>query len=404
MYELLALLAAFALLYSVFAGVVERSWISGPIVFTAFGLAVGPYGFDLVSTLSDPELLKGLAELTLALVLFTDASSSDLNVLGRTRALPLRLLALGLPLTILLGYGAGLALFDGLTLFELALIATMLAPTDAALGQAVVTNPAVPGEVREALNVESGLNDGICVPIMFLFLGLASGTSGESSPLSTGLSLFAADVGIGLAVGLALAAAGAWMIRLSRGRGWLSPIWSKVTVIALAFTAFGGAQSLGGSGFIAAFAGGLLFGGLARPHRDELLGAAEGIGDTFSLLTWTLFGAVMVGPALTGFDGATVLYALLSLTLVRILPVVLVVSGMGLSLESRLFMGWFGPRGLASIVFAVIVAGSGLPHGSTITSVVVCTVLLSVVLHGVTASPWATGFGRRAQARSGGGR
>ncbi len=182
MYQVLAILALFTLIYSFVAGRIERTWISGPIVFTAFGLLVGPVGLDILPLDTDGETMRNLAELTLALVLFTDAAGADVGVLRQARTLPIRLLLIGLPLTILLGYGLGVLLIDSLSLLEIALLATLLAPTDAALGKAVVTNEAVPDEVRQGLNVESGLNDGICVPILFVFLALATGEAGKEGP------------------------------------------------------------------------------------------------------------------------------------------------------------------------------------------------------------------------------
>jgi NhaP-type Na+/H+ or K+/H+ antiporter len=397
MYETLAILAAFTLIYSAVAGRVERTWISGPIIFVAFGLLVGPLGMGLVSQKDNPELLKSLAELTLALVLFTDAAGTDLGVLRRVRELPVRLLGIGLPLTILLGFGVGKVLFGALSVYEIALIATMLAPTDAALGQAVVTNKAVPDSIRQGLNVESGLNDGICVPILLLFLALAQGQTGDAAPWHVGLELFVKVVGIGLACGIGVTVFAVWLLRFCHRRTWLSPTWIKITVIALAFTCFGMAQALGGSGFIASFVGGMLFGALLKPDHETLLGAAEGIGDTFALLTWVLFGTAAIAMAFDHFTWPILVYAVLSLTLVRMVPVFIAVSGMGESTESKLFMGWFGPRGLASIVFAVIVMGADLPHGQTITAVVAWTVILSLLAHGMTANPWARAYGARAR-------
>ncbi len=399
MYEILAILAGFALLYSACAGGAERTWISGPIIFMAFGLLIGPIGLGLLSTESNPELLKSLAELTLALVLFTDAAGADLGVLRKTRKPPVRLLMIGLPLTILLGFGVGKLLFGAMTVFEIALLATMLAPTDAALGKAVVSNEAVPDPIRQGLNVESGLNDGICVPILFLFLALASGQTGDESAWQIGLRLLAEEVGIGLGVGLVLTGAAVWVIRFCRKQGWLSPTWIRITIVAMAFACFGTAQSLGGSGFIAAFTGGMLFGGLLKSHKEELLEETEGTGDTFAMLTWVLFGAAVVSRAFDNFSWSVVLYAVLSLTVIRMLPVFVCVAGLGINTESKLFLGWFGPRGLASIVFAVIVIGADLPSGDLISRVVVCTVFLSIVAHGVTANPWARAFGARALER-----
>jgi len=394
-YEDLALLALFILVYSSVAGRVERTWVSGPIVFTIFGLIIGPVGLALLSFKADGETIRTLAELTLALVLFTDAAGADLPVLRRTEALPARLLLIGLPLTILLGFGLGVLLFDKLSLFEVALLATMLAPTDAALGKAVVTNEAVPNAVRQGLNVESGLNDGICVPILFVFLALAMGKGGEGGPWQLALKLVAEEIGIGLLVGLVLTIMAVLLLKFAKGQQWLTHTWIQVPVVALAFGCFAVAQFLGGSGFIAAFSGGLLFGGLAKQHREELLRAAEGTGDTLALITWVIFGSAVVGRAVGHFSWLILLYAVLSLTVIRMLPVFLVLTGLGVSTEGKLFMGWFGPRGLASIVFGVIVVNAHLPNSGPIAMTVVCTIMLSILTHGITANPWAKAYGER---------
>jgi NhaP-type Na+/H+ or K+/H+ antiporter len=389
MYETLALLAGFVLVYSTVAGAIERSWISGPMLFIAFGLLVGPMGLDLLSFEADREVLKTLAEWTLALVLFTDAASADLGVLRRAAGLPVRLLLIGLPLTIALGYLTGLLVNVHLSLFELAVMATMLAPTDAALGKAVVSNEAVPTDIRQGLNVESGLNDGICVPILFVFLALAQDVGLEGGTWNLALGLVAKQVGIGLVVGVGLTALVVQLIKLAGRRQWLTPTWSQIPVVALALACFAAAQSLGGSGFIAAFTGGLLFGALEKQHRDHLLQAAEGTGDTFALITWVIFGSAVIGQAVGHFSWRILLYAVLSLTLVRILPVFLALTGSKLNGKDKLFIGWFGPRGLASIVFGVIVLNANLPNSGTMAMVVVCTVVLSIVLHGSTANLWA---------------
>jgi NhaP-type Na+/H+ or K+/H+ antiporter len=395
MYENLALLALFALIYSAVAGALERTWISGAIVFTAFGLLVGPMGLGLLTWDTDRETMRSLAEVTLALVLFTDAAGADIGVLKKARGLPVRLLLIGLPLTILLGFGVGVLLVDSLSLFALAVLATMLAPTDAALGKAVVSNEAVPDDIRQGLNVESGLNDGICVPVLFVFLALALDKAGEAGPWTLAVKLVAEEIGIGLAVGIGLSFVAAQLLKLARQRNWLTHTWIQVPVVALALACFAVAQILGGSGFIAAFSGGLLFGILAKDLREEFLLAAEGTGDTLALVTWVVFGSAIVGQALGHFSWLILLYAALSLTLIRMLPVFLALAGSGIDTEGKLFIGWFGPRGLASIVFAVIVVNSGLPDSGPLAMTVVCTIVLSIIGHGITANPWAKAYGER---------
>ena len=394
MYENMTILALFVFVYSLVGGRLAKSPISGAIIFTAFGLAFGPLGFGVLNLNADGEQIRLLAELTLALVLFTDAANSNLGVLRQHVHLPGRLLLIGLPLTVLLGFGVGVLMFDKLTLLELAILATMLAPTDAALGKAVVTNESVPPRIREGLNQESGLNDGICVPVLLLLLAVAA-HPGEGGASLLALKLVAGQIGVGAVVGLALTVLAAWLFRQFNLRGWISESWRQLPVPALAVACFALAQWLGGSGFIAAFTGGLLFGWLAKDRKHTLLLAAEGTGDTLALITWVVFGAVVIARAANNITWPIVLYAVLSLTLIRMLPVFLALAGLGLSTKEKLFIGWFGPRGLASIVFGVIVFDAHLPGGVTLIATVVCTILLSIVAHGLSAGPLAAALKRK---------
>jgi NhaP-type Na+/H+ or K+/H+ antiporter len=397
MYENIALLAIFILIYSSVAGVVERSWISGPIIYTCFGLFIGKDGLDLMSWDTNHETIRNMAEFTLALVLFTDAASANMLTLKKSSTLPARLLLIGLPLTILLGFGLGELIFDGVSLFAIALLATMLAPTDAALGKAVITNQAIPDEVRQALNVESGLNDGLCVPVLFVFLALElDQVSGNATGLLA-VKLVFEEIGIGLAVGLPMTFVASRLLSIAWRRGWLTTTWIQIPVVALALFCYTLAQYLGGSGFIAAFSGGLLFGVLEKNMREKFLRAAEGTGDTLALITWVIFGAAVSGKILSSFSWPVFLYAVLSLTVIRMIPVFLAFTGSGISTEGKLFMGWFGPRGLASIVFAVIVLTQNLPDNDPIVLTVAWTIILSIIGHGITANPWASAYGKRRQ-------
>ncbi len=397
MYETLAHLAAFAFLYSVVATRLERTPVNGPVVYLAFGILAGPV-LGLLDLDVDAEELRAVAELTLALVLFSDSSNADLATLRRSFRIPQRLLLIGLPLTIALGVGVGVLVFPDLPLLTVALLATMLAPTDAALGQAVVTNEAVPAPIREGLNVESGLNDGICVPILFTFLALATGTEGSAAEIA--IHLVVEEIGIGLAVGVGLSVAGRFAIRRAADEGWIDEPWTPIPVVALAMACFGVAQAAGGSGFIACFTGGLVFGGLVKSHKEQLLERAEQSGKVLSLLTWVMFGAAVVGRYVGEMDWRVVLYAILSLTVVRMLPSALSLVGLGLRADAQLFLGWFGPRGLASIVFAVIVGGKNVAGVETLEATVVWTVFLSILAHGVTANPLSKAFAARAKAES----
>ncbi len=392
-----AMLAVFIFVYGIIAERLERTLISGAIVYIVFGLVFGPSGLGILNFNVTSENLKLIVELTLALILFTDAANANLAVLKNSIRLPCRLLLVGLPLTIILGFGVGRLLFPDLSLLEAAILATMLAPTDAALGKAVVTNPNVPAKIREDLNVESGLNDGICVPILFALLAIATNQNTEGSTTQLVLGLFAEEIGIGVLVGASFAFIAVQLGRFCLERNWISPTWKDISVVTLAIACFATAQSLGGSGFIASFVGGLVFGGTTRTEKEELLQGSEATGDTVSLITWVVFGSAVVSLAIGQITWSILLYAILSLTVIRILPVLFSLTGVSLDLESKLFVGWFGPRGLASIVFAVIVLDANLPNSEMLAITASCTVVLSVLAHGLTANPWAGRYSQKKQ-------
>jgi NhaP-type Na+/H+ or K+/H+ antiporter len=245
------------------------------------------------------------------------------------------------------------------------------------------------------LNVESGLNDGICVPIVVILLGLAVGTQIEGDPASHVARIVAEAIGIGGAVGAVLPVAAALLLRWSKARGWVSHGWSEVPAVALAGACFAVAQELGGSGFIACFVGGLVFGRLVRQDKHAVLRGAENTGETLALLTWMLFGTLVVGQLFGKLTLPIVLYGVLSLTLIRMLPVFLCLLGTPVGTGERLFIGWFGPRGLASVVFAIMVFDEHLPGNTTLMPVVAFTVLLSVAAHGITANPIVRAVTRR---------
>ena len=395
MYRNTAVLAAFLLIYSAVAGRVERSWISGPIVFIAGGAILGPDALGLLQLNIGGGGLRILAELTLAMVLFTDAANADFGIVRRNLGLPERLLLIGLPLTIVLGFLFATIVFPWLGTLELWLLAAMLAPTDAALGKPVVTSQAVPPVIREALNLESGLNDGICVPVVVLLLGLAVGTQIEGDKMVHAARVVVEAIGLGAVIGLALTWSATWMLRFAERLDWIGEHWAQISIVALAVTCFATAQAAGGSGFIACFVGGLLASSLQVRHRAELLRGAEGMGETLAALTWIMFGAVAVAKMLDRATWAALIYAVLSLTVVRMLPVFLCLIGTRTSTADKLFIGWFGPRGLATIVFAVLVLDEKLPGNDTIMLAAGWTVLLSVLAHGVTANPLVKGIGAR---------
>jgi NhaP-type Na+/H+ or K+/H+ antiporter len=383
----LALLA-----FAAVSGRLDGTPITGPMVFTAVGLLVGADTLGLVDPNVSGEAVKLLAEATLALVLFGDASRIHLRALRDEVSIPARLLGLGLPLTLVAGFVVGLVLLGSLSWPEALLLAVILAPTDAALGQAVVTLPRLPSRVRQGLNVESGLNDGICVPLFFIVLAIAQADAGEVSDV-TALRLVVEEIGYGIAGGVIAGTLAAAVVVLGRRHRFVDDQWLQVVPVAAAVLAFSLADGLGGSGFIAAFVGGMVFGGLRRRHGGEVGYLIEELGGVLNAITFIVFGAVMLGPAFGDVTWAIAVYAVLSLTLVRMLPVGIAMRGTGARRPTVGFLGWFGPRGLASIVFAVIlVEEGGLPHDSVITTAIVITIGLSVLAHGLTAAPLANRY------------
>ena len=397
----LAIIAIIVYLYGLVSARLRSSPLSGALVFLVLGVLLGPAVLGWLSIRPTSENLKVIAELTLSLILFTDAANANLPVLRRNTRLPVRLLALGLPLTILLGVVVGAVLFPDLQLVEVAILSVVLAPTDAALGQQVVSNPLVPAAIREDLSVESGLNDGICVPLLLALLAMAGQAVPGGETLSFLGVLFVQQLGLGLLLGGTITLAAVWGRDRCRQGRWISDDWQPLLAIALPFTCFAVAQELGGSGFIACFTGGLLYGALTGRSKAEELVAAEATGDSLSLVTWVAFGSASAVVAVSQLSWSTLAYAVLSLTVVRMVPVALVMGGIGRDLPTKLFVGWFGPRGLASIVFAVLVLDAALPHGRQIVTVVTFTILLSILAHGLSASPLAGRYGRWMKAHGG---
>jgi NhaP-type Na+/H+ or K+/H+ antiporter len=270
-----------------------------------------------------------------------------------------------------------------------------LAPTDAALGQSVVSNRIVPVRIRQALNVESGLNDGIVLPVVLIF-AICAGAPGADSSSAVDLALFTLQqVVFGPVAGIAIGALGALAINRASGRDWMTQPFEGIAILSVAALAFVGAELIGGNGFISAFVSGLVFGARLREKCDFLLEFMETEGQLLTLLTFLVFGTAMVPGAVAAVSWTVVLYAVLSLTLVRMIPIVLSISGTGLSNGSKLFLGWFGPRGLASILFVLLILEKYPIEGAeTVYVTVVVSVLLSVFLHGVTAGPLANAYGK----------
>jgi NhaP-type Na+/H+ or K+/H+ antiporter len=333
------------------------------------------------------ETVRVLAEATLTLVLFSDAARIDLKALRREYVVPVRLLGIGLPLTIALGCALAAALLGALSFGEALVLAVILAPTDAALGQAVVTDSRLPSRIRQGLNVESGLNDGICVPLLFIALAISEAEADTKSTHGA-LTLVAQSIGYGVLFGVLCGLVGAILLRFARQRDLVEGSWLQVVPVATATLSYGLAAPLGGSGFIAAFVAGLTFGGTLRSDTEHTTRLLEELGGLSNAITFIVFGAAVVGPVLGDLTWAAAAYGVLSLTVIRMLPVAVAFAGTHARPQTVAFAGWFGPRGLASIVFTVIVLDeSQLPGVGTITVVVVFTIVASVYAHGLSARP-----------------
>ena len=391
--------------YGAFSRRLSQTPVSGPLVFMLCGLAVGPLGLDLLSLAKEPHVTQLLLEGALTLLLFTDAARVRARDLRREGFLPLRLLLVGLPATMALGWLVAWPLLPGLSVWELALAGIILAPTDAALGQQAVSNPRVPALVRGGLSVESGLNDGLALPFFVLALAAAGGGHGHPGVLETFLRALLLSGAIGLAAGLA----GASLLNWSAAHGWSSPDWRRFLALSVPVIAYALCVQVQGSGFIGAWAAGLAFGTRLRAaspdpstHADNsTLGSnplrstvfTERLGLLLASLSFLVFGAVILGPTLEHLTWRMAVYALISLTVVRMLPVALALTGTGLRPATVGYLGWFGPRGLASLVFGLIALEEHLPGMTLLGDVIAVTVGLSVVLHGATAPSLGNRYG-----------
>lgn len=386
----LALVAALVFAWGMLSARLERFDVTAPITFVLAGVLLthgplAPLGFS-----PSHETVKVLAEITLVLVLFSDASRVGLRDLHADMGLCLRLLGIGLPLTMGLGALLAFALFHGMGIWLALLVGAALAPTDAALGAGMMVNPAVAARIRRLINVESGLNDGIATPVVLVALAGAAGTAG------IGPGEAAAELALGVLIGAVVGGAGGFVVKAARRRGWAEGDFAGSAVLALAVCAYACALALHGNGFIAAFVGGIAFGAIGGRRGERLVPFVEETGALVSLLVWLAFGAIAVVPALTGLTWQTVVYAVGSLTLIRMVPVAVALAGARLGGTAVALIGWFGPRGLASVVFALLALEDLGQHAAgQAVSVIGLTVLLSLIVHGATADPLARRYGPR---------
>lgn len=395
MAELALLLSGLVVfIYALVSKRLAQGIVTGPIIFLALGLMLDRAG---LVDLHDAEVaLHVLAELTLVIVLFADAAAINVTALRQRLVWPERMLIAGLPLAVLFGFLIGALLLPSWPFWEVALLAAILAPTDAALGQAMVTNKAVPEPVREALTVESGVNDGLALPAVLMFACLA--VEGAHDNVQINWAVFAMyQIGLGSIAGLAVGYLGAKLLALAADRGYSAGAFEGIAVLALAGLSYLAAVAIGGNGFLAAFVGGLSFGTVMKGRCAFVFEFMETEGQLLVLGTFLLLGAAAAPHALAHVEPVWLVLILLSLFVVRPAAIWLSLWRSDASPLAKGFMGWFGPRGLATALFALLVVGDFvlLTKGDEILSIAVLAVLISAVLHGVSAAPGARWFAGR---------
>ncbi|MBS1561912.1 MAG: cation:proton antiporter [Bacteroidetes bacterium] len=391
---LLATFLLLVLLYGIFSKTIERSVLTAPIIFTAMGMLMVVVMPELRDRKAEgQDILLRVAEIGLVLLLFSDASGVGLRLLRSVRSLPIRLLSTGMLLTILLGAVGAMVVFPSMSIWEAGILAAILAPTDAGLGQVIVKSPLVPKVIREALNVEAGLNDGLSVPFLLFFIAMAGDASGAAS---VHLWKFIVEqLGYGTLVGIVIGGAGGVLIGRAVARGRMVEAWKQLAVVALPLLCMMVADGVGASMFIAAFVAGLAVqGGYAEASKHSVE-FTEQWGQLFNLSVFFLFG-ILVMRAVPHFTIMHVFYAVISLTVVRMVPVAIALIGTRMQRSTVLFMGWFGPRGLASIVLGLVYLElqQGDAANATIKYAVMITVFISIVAHGLSAKPGASRYAR----------
>jgi NhaP-type Na+/H+ or K+/H+ antiporter len=383
-------------LYSVISVRLARISVTMPLVFVLISAVVGPYMLGWIHFPTSASGTENLTEITLALLLFADASTLDFSKVRENAKLPARLLLIGLPLTVMLGALIAFVLFPQKGIGFALLLGAILAPTDAALGLPIFNNPRVPVRIRTALNVESGLNDGIVTPLVTLFIAMTVAEEGLKH--SNWLAVALTQIGVAVVAGIVIGLVGGFLFRKAVQNRWTSERALQIGNLALGLTCYFGSLMLGGNGFIATFIGGLMFGYATRRKFEETTEFTESGGTLLSLFVWALFGANVVIPLFLNFNALAFLFAVLVLTAVRMISVAFALRGTHLRLDTVLMMGWLGPRGLASVVF-MLLALESLAEAHLETELLLemagWTIFLSVIFHSLSAVPLANWYARR---------
>jgi sodium/hydrogen antiporter len=342
----------------------------------------------LIEARSDTKGFTVLSELALTVILFNQASTLNLRTVVRRGHLPMRLMAIGIPVTIALNTAIAVSVLPVLPFWEAVCLAVIVAPTEVALVDALLEDRRIPERVRHALSIESGLYDGLALAALLAALALASEQT-DPAPVRWAWFAFRTEFA-SLAVGVLIGVIGGVLISRSSARGWMSGTWAQLATLALALVCFGVGERLHGSGFVTAFVGGLAYAVVSRRNGTQAAATqvSDAAGQLLELLVFALFGAVAVVPAWRDAGWRVVVFAALALIVVRIASLAIALAGSGLPRRSKLFMGWFGPRGIGALVLGLIVIGEGeIKQGTLITQAVVVIVTLSLILHSITAAP-----------------
>lgn len=393
-YPALIFTALLIFVFGLFSKKFEKWPITPPMVFVAIGAIVSPVGLNLFELQANNELVSLITELALILILFVDASLLEPKAFFHDKNVPARLLGLGLPMTMCLGILLGRLIYPDDDIWLIAIMALCLSPTDAALGQAIIKSEKVPEKIRQWVSVESGLNDGIVLPFLLVCIaGLIAESSGAG--LKYWSMFMLQQLVLGAIIGSAIGWVGGHLVETASSRNWMNTTFQRLSATSLALLCYVGAEFFHGNGFIAAFFGGLMLGVKTSSTRDILQEYGEAEGQQLSLMVFLGFALFMIPHALPYWDFRALLYAVLSLTIIRMLPVFISLIGLRLGAATIGFIGWFGPRGIASVLYLLIALEEiGAEGNERILSVIVLTVFLSIFAHGFSAVPLVNRFGR----------
>lgn len=376
-------LTLLVLAYAVVSGLVTRWYVAPALIFIAFGVLLGPFGLGVIEIGSDTAVFTIVAQLALTVILFNQAAELDLGTVLRRGHDSFRLILIGIPLTIGLGTVTALLVLPVMPVWEAVCLAAIVAPLEVTLIEALLQDRRIPERVRHALAMESGCYDGFALAALFAALALASDRSQSES---WGWFLFRAEV-LSLGAGAVVGIIGGLLIARSFQRGWIDDTWAQLATVAVALLCFQVGEMFHGSGFVAAFAGGIAYAVVAqRTGADVPRQVADAAGHLLELLVFAMFGAAAVIVGWRDADWRVVLFAVLAVFVVRMVAVWLALVRTDVPTRSRLFIGWFGPRGIGTLVLGLLVVHEGaIEQVDLITQTVVVAVTLSLVVHSVTA-------------------